>query len=55
MVQKGSLCLLISCYIGDADEAQRLALSLAQKILAKEARPADDQTPPESNKAPDSP
>jgi len=38
LVQKGTLCLLIGCHIDDAEEAQRLAFSLAQKILPKEAR-----------------
>jgi hypothetical protein len=50
MVQKGSLCALISCYIGDREEAQRLALSLAQKILTNEAPPADEQKTRELNK-----
>ncbi len=50
MVQKGTLCLLISCHIEDAEEAQRLAFSLAEKILAKEARMKRKDKPPQTEK-----
>jgi hypothetical protein len=54
MVQKGTLCLLIGCRIGHVEEAQRLAFSLAEKILAKEARRKKEDKPSQSQKGPGS-
>ncbi len=50
LVQKGTLCLLISCLFEDAEQGHRLAFSVAQEILAKEARRNKGQEPPEGDK-----
>ncbi len=48
MVQKGTLCFLIGYLMEDREKAQRLVFSVAQKILAKEARRGEQEPAPEA-------